>query len=50
MSTSSTYRFTHAARGPTPGRAVWTRVRAGLVRLIGALAREREIRRSMKHP
>jgi uncharacterized protein YjiS (DUF1127 family) len=49
MSTSSTYRFTHAARGPTPGRAVWVRVRAGLVGLIGALARECEIRRSMKH-
>jgi uncharacterized protein YjiS (DUF1127 family) len=49
MSTSSTYRFTHAARSPAPGRAVWARVRAGLVGLIGALAREREIRRSIRH-
>jgi uncharacterized protein YjiS (DUF1127 family) len=49
MSTSSTYRFTHVARSPAPGRAVWARARAGLAGLIGALAREREIRRSMKH-
>ena len=48
MSASSAYRLNRGAHRPDVGRTVWASIRAGLVGLIGALARERELRRSMR--
>jgi uncharacterized protein YjiS (DUF1127 family) len=48
MATSSTHRFTHAARGTAAAGSVWAQVRSGLVGLIQALARELELRRAMR--
>ena len=48
MATSSTHRFRQLPRDSGAGRSVWAQVRSGLVGLVGALARERELRRSMR--
>ena len=48
MATSSTHRFTLAARGTAAAGSVWAQVRSGLVGLLQALARERELRRSLR--
>jgi uncharacterized protein YjiS (DUF1127 family) len=49
MSTSSAHPLIDAGRRPGVGRTGWMSIRAGLVGLLGALRREREIRRSMNH-
>jgi uncharacterized protein YjiS (DUF1127 family) len=48
MATPSTHRLAPMAHGGGAGRSVWAVVRAGLAWLIATLAREREIRRSMR--
>ena len=48
MSTLSTYRLTSSGSGPGVGRTRRALIHAGFVGLLGALAREHEIRRSIK--
>ena len=48
MSTLSTYRSTNVGSGTGVGRTGPALIRAGVAALVGALARELKLRRSMK--
>jgi len=48
MSASSAYRLNRRTNRSDVGRTVWASIRAGLLGLIAALAREREFHRSMR--